>query len=92
VDARERDSAETRLTLLEAVLSALERRQDVVETVWAARDRKEAAAGVRELLGLPEGVPPEVVLDMQFSRLTAESRASIAAEVAHLRGLLVDGS
>jgi len=88
VDARERRSAEDRLALLEVVLSALERRHDVVEAVWAARTREEAAAKVQGLLGLAAGVPPEVVLDMQLSRLTAASRADIGAEVAHLRGLV----
>ena len=74
--------------MLEAVLGALERRQDVVEAVWASRDREEAAAKVREVLGLAAGVPPEVVLDMQIWRLTSESRAEMSADVLQLRGLL----
>ena len=88
MDAREQESADDKLALLEAVLSALERRQEVVEAVWAAHDREEAVVRVQELLGLGAGVPPEVVLDLQLGRLTAESRARIAAEVAYLRGLL----
>jgi len=63
-------------------------RHDVIDIVWAARDQHEAGERLKELLGLEAGIPPAIVLDMQISRLTSESRDGIATNVAHLRRVL----
>jgi DNA gyrase/topoisomerase IV subunit A len=84
MDAPERQEAEDRLALLETLLIAQERRHDVIDIVWAARDQHEAGEGLKELLGLEAGIPPGIVLDMQISRLASESRDEIATDVAHL--------
>lgn len=88
MDERERQAAEERLDILEALLVAQERRHDVIEIVWAAHDQEEAGARLKELLGLESGVPPGIVLDMQISRLTGECRDEIATDVTHLRRVL----
>lgn len=88
MDPRERQEAEDRLALLETLLIAQERRHDVIDIVWAARDQHEAGERLKELLGLEAGIPPGIVLDMQLSRLTSESRDGIATNVAHLRRVL----
>lgn len=46
---------------------------------------------LRELLDVGDDTHPTVVLDMQISRLTKESRDQIAAGVHHLREALPDG-
>ncbi|WP_164478001.1 hypothetical protein [Nocardioides pantholopis] len=84
----EREQAKLRLSLLEVVLAALDRRAEVVETVWESRDRADAAERLRVLLGLPAGTPAEVVLDLQVGRFTAERRQALAREVADLRQTL----
>src|SRR5680860_1703339 len=50
MDERERQAAEERLDILEALLVAQERRHDVIEIVWAAHDQEEAGARLKELL------------------------------------------
>jgi DNA gyrase/topoisomerase IV subunit A len=91
MDPRERQEADDRLALLEALLVAQQRRHDVVDVVWAARDQDKAGEGLKELLGLGAGIPPGIVLDMQIARLTGEARDEIAADAAHLRRMLGRG-
>ena len=88
MDSLELQEAEGRLARLQSLLIARERWHDVLDTVWAARDEHEAGERLTELLGLDAAVPPGMVLDMQISRLTSESRDQIATEVAHLRKML----
>ncbi len=66
------------------VLAAQERRHEVIDVVWDAADKEQAAAGLRELLGI-EGGDPFVVLDMPIGRLTKEAREHFAANASQLR-------
>ncbi len=88
-DETDREQAQFRLALLDAVLAAGERRHEVVEAVWASADRAEAGEKLRVLLALPEGTPPEVVLDLPLGRLTQERRLAMVREVEELRRALV---
>jgi DNA gyrase/topoisomerase IV subunit A len=92
MDTRGRQEAEDRLAVLETLLIAQERRHDVIEIVWAARDQHEAGVRLKELLGLEAGIPPGIVLDMQISRLTSESRDGIATDVSTSAGCSVASS
>jgi len=86
VDPRERRAAEERLALLEFLVSALERRREVLDLVWAAADRDQAAEHLRHLLG--DSADPAIVLDMQIWRMTAEGREELETELRRLRQLL----
>jgi DNA gyrase/topoisomerase IV subunit A len=77
-----------RLALLELVQAAHERRLEVIDVVWAAADREEAAERLSELFDVENGADPRVILDMQMERLTKEARDELAAEVARLRNVL----
>ena len=81
--AQERDEAESRLALLELLQAAQERRYEVVEAVWDARDEAEAVERLHRLLGVP--ADPRVVLDMRLGRLTAEGRERLREEADDLR-------
>ena len=85
MDPRERRAAEERLTLLEFLVSALERRREVLDLVWAAADRDQAAEHLRHLLG--DSADPAIV-DMQIWRMTAEGREELETELRRLRQLL----
>lgn len=87
MDERERQAAQERLALLEWVLAAQERRHDVMDLVWDAANREQAAVRLREFFDI-EGGDPLVVLDMQMHRFTKEERDELAAVVRELRGLL----
>jgi hypothetical protein len=86
MDPREQLAAEEQLALLEFLLAALERRREVLDVVWAAADKDQAAERLRDLLG--DGADPLVVLDTQVWRMTAEAREEIGSNVAHLRQIL----
>ena len=87
MDHRERQAAEEQLALWEWVLAAQERRHEVMDLVWDATDKEEAAERLREFLGI-QGGDPLVVLDIQMWRLTKEARDQLAANVRHVRGRL----
>jgi hypothetical protein len=50
-----------------------------------SRDREDAAHRLRVLLGIRDGTPSEVVLDMQLDRLTSERRHELTRRAAELR-------
>ena len=86
MEPRERRSAEDRLALLDLLVAAQERRQEVVEAVWDSRDEAEAAERLRRLLGAT--ADPRVLLDMRVGRLTGEERQRLARDADQLRRLL----
>ena len=88
MDAYESQEAERRLAFLELLLTAQERRHEVVDAVWDSADRDEAAERLRSLLDIPDDVPPQLVLDLQVARLARDQRDAIAGEVARLRNLV----
>jgi len=91
MDPYESQEAQRRLAFLELLLSAQERRHEVVDAVWASADRDEAAERLRSLLDIPDDVPPQLVLDLQVARLARDQRDAIAGEVARLRNLVDEG-
>ena len=91
MDPYESREAERRLSFLELLLAAQERRHEVVDAIWASADRDEAAERLRSLLDIPDDVPPQLVLDLQVARLARDQRDAIAGEVARLRNLVDEG-
>jgi len=86
MESHERQSAEDRLALLRVLMTGHERRHEVVDAVWDARDEDEAAERLRGLLG--GTADPRVLLDMRLGRLTAEERKRLAGDADELRRLL----
>lgn len=91
MDAYESREAERRLSFLELLLAAQERRHEVVDAVWASADQDEAAERLRSLLDISDDVPPELVLDLQVAKFARNQRDAIAGEVARLRNLVDEG-
>lgn len=87
MDERERQKAQHQLALLKWVLTAHERRHDVVDLVWDSADRKQAAVRLRNTFDIEDG-DPLVVLDMPMHRFTKEDRDRLAAQIRELRELL----
>ena len=91
MDPYESQEAQRRLAFLELLLSAQERRHEVVDAVWASADRDEAAERLRSLLDIPDDVPPQLVLDLQVAKLAKDQRDAIAREVGCLLTLVDEG-
>lgn len=91
MDEDQKEEAERRLAQLEVALAALERRQEVLETVWESRGREDAAERLRALLDISDGTSPEIVLDLQLDRFTVERRQQLARDAANLREALGPG-
>jgi DNA gyrase/topoisomerase IV subunit A len=87
MDASERQDVEERLQLMEWLVAAMERRHEVMDLLWEATDREEAAERLRDLLNV-DGGDPRVVLDLQLWRLTKEGRDKLAETVREMRELL----
>lgn len=87
VDALGRQRTQERLALIEALVAAQERRQDVMDAVATSEDVAEAVPRLMTLLGLTEA-QVTVVLDMQVRRWTAADRRGYQAERDELRALL----
>ena len=84
----ERQRAKQRVAILTLIREAVERRLDVVEAVWNSSDDGEAIQRLREMVNIPDGVSPEVILDLQIRKMTKETREAIDAEISELRTLL----
>jgi DNA gyrase/topoisomerase IV subunit A len=84
----ERQRAKQRVAILTLIREAVERRLDVVEAVWNSSDDGEAIQRLREMVNIPDGVSPEVILDLQIRKMTKETREAIDAEISELRSLL----
>lgn len=86
----DRERARRRLTILEGLAVALERRAEVLKLLADAPDVDRGRRAVADLLGVDELVAT-AVLDMQFRRLAAFERQKITDELDELRSL-VDGT
>ncbi|MFT3660152.1 MAG: GNAT family N-acetyltransferase [Gordonia sp. (in: high G+C Gram-positive bacteria)] len=81
------DKATARREMTEALLTALERRHEVLDAIVEAEDREAAVAAVAELLGTsPLGV--EAVLNMSFHQLTKDQRRKNQAELDDLNAAI----
>jgi len=81
------DLAVTRRAIADALMSALERRHEVLDVIVGSSDRKSAVDAITELLGTPR-IASEAVMNMSFDQLTTESRKRIAAELDDLNSRL----
>jgi hypothetical protein len=81
-------SAYAQLEIYDALLSAFERRAEVLDLVAASPDRETSVRRLRELL---EVTPAQAaaVLDLQLHRFTSESRDRIAHRADELRSALI---
>jgi GNAT superfamily N-acetyltransferase len=81
------DFAVTRRAIADALMSALERRHEVLDVIVGSNDRRSAVDGITELLGT-QRIASEAVMSMSFDQLTTESRKRIAAELDDLNSQL----
>jgi hypothetical protein len=81
------DRAATRRDITDALLTALERRHEVLDAIVDANDRTEAIAAITALLGKSE-LGAEAILQMSLGQLTKSERLKAKAELDDLNGQL----
>jgi len=79
----DQDRAVSRRAIADALLTALERRHEVLDAIVEAADRDSAVDAITDLLGTTR-ISSEAVMAMSFDQLTKESRRRIAAELENL--------
>lgn len=90
MDAEQRRQTEYLLRLLDSLVKAVDRREDVFQVVDDSEDQDEAIRRLVELLELDE-VSCQAILDMQLRRFTREQRRAIAAQAEEIRSSLSSG-
>lgn len=83
----DQDRAVARRAIADALLTALERRHEVLDAIVESSDRTAAVDAVTALLGTSR-LGGEAVMGMSFDQLTRESRRRIAAELEDLNSQL----
>ncbi len=90
--------AEERLHIVEGLLTALDRLDEVIALIRASKDAKIAREGLMSLLGLSEK-QAQAILDMRLQRLTqleisklVEEQKELHETIAYLRKVLEDDS
>jgi GNAT superfamily N-acetyltransferase len=83
----DQDRTVTRRSIADALLTAMERRQELVETIVESSDRAAAVDAVSALLGTSR-VGSEALMGMRLDQFTKESRRRIAAELDDLNSQL----
>jgi len=81
------DRAAARREITDALLTALERRHEVLDLIVEADDRPSAVDGIVTLLNTSR-LGAEAVIGMSFDQLTKDSRKRIAAELEDLNHIL----
>jgi hypothetical protein len=81
------DIAAARREITDAMLTALDRRHEVLDTIVQAEDRSAAVDRIAELLGTSQ-LCAEAVIRLSFAQLTKDSRRRIAAELEDLNSQL----
>lgn len=81
------DRAATRREITEALLTALDRRHEVLDVIVEADDRSAAVAAIAALLGTSR-LGGEAVMGMSFDQLTKDERRKNAAELEDLNNQL----
>ena len=76
--------------IVEALLHAMDRRDDVFEVIEDSEDADEARRRVGQLLGVGE-LSSRAVLDLQARRFTRDMRQAFASRAEELRSKLPDG-
>lgn len=72
------------LVILDALLRAIDRRDEVFQMIEDSENEDEARRGVGQLLGVDE-LGSRVILDLQVRRLTRDQRQMLASRAAELR-------
>ncbi|MFE4229489.1 DNA gyrase subunit A [Arthrobacter sp. NPDC056886] len=90
MDAEQRRQEEYLLRLLDGLVKALDRREEVFQVVEDSEDQDEAIRRLVELLELDE-FSCRAILDMQVSRFTREKRRTTAAQAEEVRSRLSSG-
>jgi DNA gyrase/topoisomerase IV subunit A len=86
------DERQTRqqLMIVEALVQAMDRRDEVFQVIEDSEDRDQAIRRVGQLLGVGE-LGSRAVLDLQVRRFTRDQRQAIASHAEELRSRLPDG-
>lgn len=86
------DERQTRdqLMILEALVQAMDRRDEVFQVIDDSEDVDEAIRRVGQLLGVG-ALGSRAVLDLQVRRFTRDQRQAIASHAEELRSRLPDG-
>lgn len=90
MDAEQRRQTGYLLTLLDGLVKAVDRREDVFQVVEDSADEDEAIRRLVELLELDE-MSGRAILAMQLRRFTREQRQAIAAQAEETRSMLSSG-
>jgi RimJ/RimL family protein N-acetyltransferase len=83
----DQDRAVTRRAIADALLTALERRHELVDAIVDSSDRTAAIEAVTEVLGTSR-IGSEALMGMRLDQFTKESRRRIAAELDDLNSQL----
>lgn len=83
----DQDRAAARREIADALLTALERRHDVLDAIVEASDREAAVDAITGLLGTSR-IGSEAVMGMSFDQLTIDSRRRIKKELDDLNSKL----
>ena len=78
------------LMIVDALVQAMDRRDEVFQMIEDSEDRDEAMRRVGQLLGVGE-LGSRAVLDLQARRFTRDQRQAIASRAEELRSKLPDG-
>ncbi len=83
----DQDIAAARREITDALMSALDRRHELLDAIVEAEDHDDAVAAIRDMLGTSTG-SAEAVIGLSFDRLTKASRLAIAKELDDLNSQL----
>ena len=83
----DQDRTVSRRAIADALMTALERRHEVLDVIVESSDRQSAIDAITELLGKSR-IGAEAVMNMSFHQLTKDSRKQIAAELDDLNSKL----
>ena len=89
MDEHDRQMREQQLMIVEALVQAMDRRDEVFHEIEDSQDMDEAIRRVGQLLGLDEH-GSRAVLDMQARTFTRDRRQAIASFAEELRSRLPD--
>ena len=78
-----------RLDMLDAIAAAIERRADVLSACFNAANAEDARSAIADMLAIPER-HARAVTDLQFWRLTGETRRRIDKQREDIRSRLAD--
>ena len=76
----DQDRAAARREIADALLTALERRHEVLDVIVESADRQSAVDAITELLGT-SSIGSEAVMGMSFDRLTGTAAAASPKEL-----------